>query len=131
MISGSRLHSQYCSRYCNIHTPGFLGPPDTASPPGSLVNIYAIVDGGAQQTITLSPGGGARRTAPPRGRQRHPGVRNSNDQWGPWRGPGPPPSIAVSALQNKISVARPPQAAMGTVLNSPAIPMIPGRCGAM
>jgi hypothetical protein len=32
----------------------FVGPPDTANPPGSLVNIYATVDGGARQTITLN-----------------------------------------------------------------------------
>jgi hypothetical protein len=32
----------------------FVGPPDTASPPGSLVNVYVTVNGGAQQTITLS-----------------------------------------------------------------------------
>ncbi len=32
----------------------FVGPPDTASPPGSLVNVDVTVNGGAQQTITLS-----------------------------------------------------------------------------
>ncbi len=32
----------------------FVGSPDTASPPGSLVNVYVTVDGGTQQTITLS-----------------------------------------------------------------------------
>jgi hypothetical protein len=32
----------------------FVGPPDTASPPGSLVNVFVTVDGGTQLTITLS-----------------------------------------------------------------------------
>jgi hypothetical protein len=32
----------------------FVGPPDNANPPGSLVNVYVTVNGGAQQTITLS-----------------------------------------------------------------------------
>lgn len=31
-----------------------MGPPDTANPPGSLVNVYVVVDGATQQTITLS-----------------------------------------------------------------------------
>jgi hypothetical protein len=32
----------------------FVGSPDTANPPGSLVNIEVTVDNNAQQTITLS-----------------------------------------------------------------------------
>jgi hypothetical protein len=32
----------------------FVGTPDTANPPGSLVNVEITVDSGTQQTITLS-----------------------------------------------------------------------------